>query len=222
MASDETNEYYWPMAGKSYVELMDEIMPFLSAAEQIVYQRLFRLSHVLGKPFAQCRYDELRELCGVSLSTLQRALRGLRTKKLVRTVWQSHGASTFHVQLLSTLPNRPAFLPRKRLKKNDGIGKIKKQPVYASFTAEDKELFLACKRSLSPHRLNAITEQAVEWLTEKWGGDPISFSDEILRDKVDELILRDVFGPERLEKYTDLFASLNFATGEGQSDRKKE
>jgi hypothetical protein len=103
------------------------------------------------------------------------------------------------------------------LKRSDGFGKIKKPPVYASFTAEDRELFLACKRSLSPHKLNAITEQAVEWLTEKWGGDPGSFSDEILRDKVDELILRDVFGPERLEKYSGLFASLDFVAGEGKS-----
>jgi len=222
MARDEIDEYYWSTAGKSYFEMMDEVMPFLNAAEQIVYQRLFRLSHVLGKSFAQCRYDELREMCGVSLSTLQRALRGLRTKKLVRTVWQSHGASTFHIQLLSTLPNRPAFLPRKRLNKSDAIGKIRKPPVYASFTAEDRELFLACKRSLSPHKLNAITEQAVEWLTEKWGGDPVAFSDEILRDKVDELILRDAFGPERLEKYTGLFVSLTFATGEGKSEKTEE
>jgi hypothetical protein len=108
------------------------------------------------------------------------------------------------------------------LNKSDGIGKIKKPPVYASFTTEDRELFLACKRSLSPHRLNAITEQAVEWLTEIWGGDPVSFSDEILRDKVDELILRDVFGPERLEKYASLFASLTFSTGDRKSEKIEE
>ena len=208
MDENENKNGFWIITEKAYLEMMDEIMPFLNASEQVVYQRLFRLSHVLGKSFAQCRYDELREMCGISLSTLQRALRGLRAKKLVRTVWQSHGSSTFHVQLLSTLPQRPAFLPRNSLGKTSTLGRVKKPPVYTSFTEEDRELFLACKRSLNPHRLNEITEKAVEWLTEKWGGEPASFNDEILRDKVDELVLKDVFGPERLEKYSGLFAFL--------------
>lgn len=221
MITKETSDLSWPLAGESYIEMMDDIMPYLNAAEQIVYQRLFRLSHVLGKSFTQCRYDELREVCGLSLSTLQRALRGLRAKKLVQTVWQSHGASTFHVQLLSTLPQRPAFLPKKSQKQNSSTGRLKKPPLYSSFTTEDRELFLACKRSLSPQRLNEITEQAVEWLTEKWEDNPVLFNDEILRDKVDELILKDAFGPERLGKYADLFTFLDFAEKENK-DRKCE
>ena len=87
-------------------------------------------------------------------------------------------------------------------------------------TAEDRELFLACKRSLSPQRLNEITEQAVEWLTEKWGGDPVLFSDEILRDKVDELVLKDAFGPERLGKYAGLFTFLDFARKEDKGNKR--
>jgi hypothetical protein len=81
--------------------------------------------------------------------------------------------------------------------------------LYASFTAEDRDLFLACKRSLSPQTLNRITEQAVEWLTEHSDGDPQAFSDETLRDKVDELVVREVFGPERQEKYAAVLSRVD-------------
>jgi len=40
---DEFVDLTWPTIGKAYVEAMDEVMPFLTVAEQIVYQRLFRL-----------------------------------------------------------------------------------------------------------------------------------------------------------------------------------
>jgi hypothetical protein len=69
-------------------------------------------------------------------------------------------------------------------------------------------LFLACKRGLSPARLNELTEEAVEWLTEQAAGDPNAFSDEALRDKVDELVLGEVFGVERRERYQHLFDRL--------------
>jgi hypothetical protein len=199
----------WASVGRAYLELMDDVLPFLSSAEQITYQRLFRLSHARGLPFARCRYAELAAQCGLSLSTLQRALRGLRTKRLVRTVWQSHGATTFHVQLLSTLPHRPAFLPRKRRAESPTLSGLRRPPVYESFSPEDRDLFLSCKRALSPVRLNELTEQAVDWLTEQAGGDPERFPDEMLRDKVDELIMQEVFGPERQERYRKLFAALD-------------
>lgn len=206
---DESAEVGWLTTGKAYIEVMDELLPFLTVAEQVVYQRLFRLSHVRGMPFARCRYAELGKLCGVSTSTLQRALRGLRAKKLIKTVWQSHGASTFHVQLLSTLANRPAFLPRKGQETKVRTVSVRTPPLHAAFTSEDRDLFLACKRSLSPQTLNRITEQAVEWLTERWDGDPQAFSDEALRDKVDELVVREVFGPERQEKYAEVLSRVD-------------
>jgi hypothetical protein len=199
----------WSTSGKAYIEVMDELLPFLTVAEQVVYQRLFRLSHVRGMPFARCRYTELCKMCGVSTSTLQRALRGLRAKKLVKTVWQSHGASTFHVQLLSTLANRPAFLPRKGQEARTRTVSVRTPPLHAAFTSEDRDLFLACKRSLSPQTLNRITEQAVEWLTDRCDGDPHAFSDEALRDKVDELVVREVFGPERQEKYAAVLSRVD-------------
>jgi hypothetical protein len=190
----------------AYIEAMDEIMPFLSVAEQTVYNRLLRLTHAKGLASTCCKYSDLVELCGISLSTLQRALRGLRAKKLIQTVWQSHGASTFHVHLLSTLPRRPAFFPKQTKATKQAVIQIPHPPICMSFSDEDRDLFISCKRALSPQRLNAITEQAVEHLTEEYGGEPSGFSDESLRDKVDELVMKEVFGPERQARYLSLFS----------------
>jgi hypothetical protein len=148
--------------------------------------------------------------CGISLRTLQRALKGLRQKQLVKTVWQSHGTTTFYVQLLSTLPHRPAFLPRQRrgAAPSPPPSQTMRPPVYDAFSPEDRDLFLACKRSLSPTRLNELTDHAVEWLTERADGDQEAFADDTLRDKVDELVFREVFGVERHERYERLFTRL--------------
>ena len=172
-------------------------------------RQILRLSHARRSPFAKCRYDDLATQCGLSLRTLQRALKRLKHKQLVKTVWQSHEATTFTVQLVFQLRHRPAFLPRQR-----SPGQLSpplamtKPPVFDAFSPEDRELFLTCKRSLSPEHLNALTEEAVEWLTEKADGDPSAFSDDVLRDKVDELVFREVFGVERRERYQALFEHL--------------
>ena len=42
---------------------------------------------------------------------------------------------------------------------------------------------MTCKRTLSPERLNTVTDEAVEWLSAQAHGDPTAFSDELLRDK---------------------------------------
>ena len=201
-------ERNWAEVVRLYCELMDELLPHLTPAEQVVYQRLFRRSHVRLNSFTKCRYEDLARECGVSLRTLQRALKGLKQKKLVKTVWQSHGATTFHVQLLSMLAERPAFLPRRR-----GLESIVRErpshpPVYDAFSPEDRDLFLSCKRGLSPARLNELTETAVDWLTERFHGDPNGFSDDLLRDKVDELVFQEVFGIERRQPYEHLFSHL--------------
>ena len=82
-------------------------------------------------------------------------------------------------------------------------------PIYDSFTPEDRALFIACKQRLGPTRLNELTERAVEWLTQRSGGDPDGFADDVLRDKVDELIFYEVFGPERRKPYEGYFMHLN-------------
>jgi len=200
----------WGEVVRAYCECMDDLFPYLTPAEQIVYQRLFRLSHVRQSSFTKCRYEDLAVQCGISLRTVQRALKGLRQKQLVKTVWQSHGTTTFHVQLLSTLTHRPAFLPRQRrgAAPSPPLSHTMRPPVYDAFSPEDRDLFLACKRSLSPGHLNELTEQAVEWLTERANGDPEAFADDLLRDKVDELIFREVFGVERGKHYERFFAHL--------------
>jgi hypothetical protein len=190
-----------------YQRLMDEVMPYLPVAEQVVYQRLFRLSHGRRSAYVQCRYEELAQFCGLSLRTLQRALKGLKQKQVVKTVWQSHGATTFTVRLPWELARKPAFLPRQErmLAPSPTRFALATPPVYDAFTPNDRELFLTCKRSLSPECLNTFTEEAVEWLSEQAHGDPTAFSDALLRDKVDELIFHEVFGPERQNAYSTLF-----------------
>jgi hypothetical protein len=184
---------------------MDEVIPHLPPAEQSLYHRLFRLSHVQCSGFCKCRYDDLARRCGLSLSTVRRAVKGLRAKNLIKTVWESKTGTTFVVQLLSTLPHRPAFLPRRGRDAVPPLLEPSRPPVYDAFSPEDRALFVSCKQHLGPARLSELTEQAVEWLTERCDGDPEAFSDELLRDKVDELIFYEVFGPERQRPYEHLF-----------------
>jgi len=206
----EQLEETWGEVLRAFCDLADDVLPYLPPAEQVLYLRLFRLSHARRSLFTKCRYEDLASQCGLSLRTLQRALKGLKHKQLVKTVWQSHGATTFTVLLVSQLRHRPAFLPRQRA--YDGRSPtpftITKPPVFDAFSREDRELFLTCKRSLSPEHLNDLTEEAVEWFAEKADGDPAAFSDDVLWDKVDELVFREVFGVERRERYQYLFEHL--------------
>jgi len=45
---------HWAEVVRAYCELMDKVIPYLPPAEQSVYQRLFRLSHVQQSPFTKC------------------------------------------------------------------------------------------------------------------------------------------------------------------------
>jgi len=201
---------HWGVVVRAYCELMDDVMPHLPDSEQIVYHRLFRLSHVRQSPFVKCRYDDLTEQCGLSLSTVRRAVKGLRAKKLIKTLWQSHSGTTFEVYLPSTLPHRPVFLPRHRRGRDvsPSLTQPSRPPVYHALSPEDRALFIDCKQRLGPARFNELTEVAVEWLSERANGDPEAFSDELLRDKVDELVFDEVFGPDRRKPYEGLFAHL--------------
>jgi hypothetical protein len=199
---------HWAAVVRAYCEVMDDVIPYLPLAEQSVYHRLFRLSHVQQSPFTKCRYEDLAAQCGVSVSTVRRAVKGLRMKHLLKTVWESKSGTTFVVPLLSTLPQRPAFLPRRGLGLSPPLQRSTRPPIYDAFTPEDRALFIDCKQRLGPKRLNELTEAAVEWLSERCGGDPEAFSDDLLRDKVDELIFEEVFGPERQRPYESLFEHL--------------
>jgi hypothetical protein len=199
---------HWAAVMRAYCELMDEVMPHLPPAEQSLYQRLFRLSHVQRSPFTKCRYEVLAAQCGVSLSTVRRAVKGLRTKRLLKTVWESKTGTTFVVQLLSTLSQRPSFLPRRGHAASPCLAPLSRPPIYDAFSPEDRALFVDCKQRMGPIRMNELTETAVEWLTERAGGNPETFTDEVLRDKIDELVFSEVFGPERRRPYEGLFIHL--------------
>jgi hypothetical protein len=121
-------------------------------------------------------------------------------------VWESKRGTTFVVELVSTLDRCPGWLPRRR--ENSPTLRPARPPIYDAFSPEDRALFLTCKQHLSPGRLHELTEQAVEWLTERAGGDAEAFADQLLGDKVDELILCEVFGLERQEQYRPLFTKL--------------
>ena len=199
---------HWAEIVHAYCELMDEVIPYLPLAEQSVYQRLFRLSHVQQSPFTKCRYEDVAAQCGVSVSTVRRAVKALRTKHLLKTVWESKSGTTFVVQLLSTFPHRPSFLPRRGRGAFPTLRQPSRPPIYDTFTPEGRALFIDCKQRLGPVRMNELTEAAVDWLTECCGGDPEAFSDDLLRDKVDELVFEEIFGPERRKPYEHLFAHL--------------
>jgi hypothetical protein len=108
------------------------------------------------------------------------------------------------------LARKPTFLPRKNSLDGPFPGAFAQSrlAVYDAFSPEDRDLFLTCKRTLSPKHLNALTEEAVEWLSERANGDPNAFSDDLLRDKVDELVFHEVFGVDRRERYQQLFDHL--------------
>src|SRR5207244_11002929 len=88
----------WAEVVQAYCQLMDDVMPHLPHHEQIVYQRLFRLSHVQQSPFVRCRYDDLAPQCGVSLSTVRRRLMVLGARHLVKTLCEIYSRMTFNVQ----------------------------------------------------------------------------------------------------------------------------
>jgi hypothetical protein len=199
---------HWAAVVRAYCQQMDEVIPYLPPGEQSVYQRLFRLSHVQQSPFTKCRYEDLAVQCGLSLSTVRRAVKGLRTKTLIKTVWESKNGTTFVVPLLSKLSHRPSFLQRRGLAAASSLAPLSRPPIYDAFSLEDRALFVDCKQRLGPKHMNELTETAVEWLTERAGGNPAVFADEVLRDKIDELVFYEVFGPERRRPYEGFFMHL--------------
>src|SRR2546425_11014010 len=92
----------WGVVVRAYCELMDDVMPHLPNNEQIVYHRLFRLSHVRQNAFVKCRYEDLAPQCGLSLSTVRRGGKGGRAKQLGKKGWRRDSRTTFHVQCLAT------------------------------------------------------------------------------------------------------------------------
>jgi hypothetical protein len=160
------------------LDVIDQILPYLTPSEQAVYLRLWRLTHAEAKPRCALRYEDLARLAHVSLSTLKRVLKKLAHRGLVQVEWQTKRASLFTVHLHSLSPSPTLDL---------GLS----PKLYDFFTNEDRSLFLSCKRSLSPHDQRALDQEA--------GGNPLL---------ADLLLFQRTFGPDRQRHYETVIAHL--------------
>ncbi len=175
------------MDERKYIDIMELVMPSLTPYEQVLYGRLFYLTHVQGKDQAAVRYEDLARACNLSLSAVQRTVRGLKAKKLIKTHWQRKHAMLFTVFLT---PARQRRLTTAR------------PSVLDLFSREDRELFLTIRRGLTQEERQAIEEAAAEWLEER------GLDESLLEDKRVELIVHERFGPARAAKYEHCFAPL--------------
>ncbi len=94
------------MDERLYFKVVHTILPYFAPAEQAVYMRLWRLSVATGQEFCHARYLELCEGANVSVSTLKRALAGLRAKGLVTVQWNAKRESLFTVATKSLAPQK--------------------------------------------------------------------------------------------------------------------
>jgi len=154
-------------------DLLSTVLPYLRPAEQAVYLRLWHLAG--GQGTCSVRYDDLCHSAHVSTSTLKRTLKTLTHKKLIKVTFQAKQATQFQVWERTLTPKGQPTL---------GFTQPK---LYDFFTAEDRSLFLSCKRALSPITLQSLEEEA--------GGDPY---------QLDLLIMSHVFGADRQQKYAHL------------------
>jgi hypothetical protein len=154
-------------------ELLRSVLPYLRPAEQVVYLRLWHLAG--GQGTCSARYEDIRQSANVSTSTLKRTLKVLTHKKLIKVTFQTKAATHFQVWERALTPkNKP----------NLGFTQPR---LYDFFTAEDRSLFLSCKRALSPPTLQDLEGEV--------DGNPY---------QLDLLIMQQVFGPARQQKYAHL------------------
>lgn len=159
-------------------DLFDQLLPYLTPSEQVVYLRLWRLTHAEDKTRCALRYEDLAKLSHVSISTLKRVLKKLAHRGLVQVEWQAKHASLFTVHVRTLSPSPTIDL---------GLG----PKLYDFFSDEDRSLFLSCKRTLSPHEQKALDIEA--------DGHPLT---------ADVLLFQRTFGPDRQRKYADLIEYL--------------
>ena len=165
---------------QQFAQLMTRVMPYLTPPEQSAYLRLWYESDQL---VTKIRYEDLARLCHLSLSAVQRVIKALRSRKLRQTTWDRNHATTFTLQII---PQTPKAIPFPTA-----------PAIYDQFTPEDRALFLVGKRSLSQADLAALEAEATTQT------DPT-----LVRDKLDELIMRRIFGPDRQQRYETLFLHL--------------
>ncbi len=167
------------MDDQQLAQIMSRVMPYLTPPEQSAYLRPWYASDNL---ITRMRYEDLAQQRHLSLSAVQRVIKSLRARKLLQTRWERNQATLFTLSLLPQPPTAVSF-PTPAL--------------YQHFTPEDRALFLVGKRALSQPELAALEAEAAELVPPA-----------LQRHKLDEPILRRVFGPERQQKYAALFLHL--------------
>ena len=135
-----------------------------------------RLWHLAGgQGTCSVRYADLCQSAHVSTSTLKRALKTLAQKKLLTVIFQAKQATRFQVWERPLIP------------KDQPVLGFTQPKLYDFFTPDDRSLFLSCKRALSPATLQSLEDEA--------GSDPY---------QLDILIMNQVFGVDRQQKYAHL------------------
>src|SRR5262245_14550052 len=86
-----------PSYSRALRDVVDQILPYLSPSEQVVYLLLWLLTQAEAKSRCALRYEDLARLAHVSVSTLKRVLKKLAHRNLVQVEWQSKRASLFTV-----------------------------------------------------------------------------------------------------------------------------
>ena len=142
------------------------------------------------------RYRVLAKECSptrpnrLSSESMGRTIRSLRQKGWISV--PNHPSRNVPTEFLITIPGE-----FKQETDND------QQPAYESFSKQDRDDFLLLKTGLGEKYISSKRDQAREYLSEQG-----SYSDAMLRDKTDELIMKDVFGPLRWPKCMPAFSYL--------------
>ncbi len=155
-------------------------------AENIGNQR-WRAAERYGALAQQCSPDPDKPL---SVKTIQVAVRSLRKKGWLQPT--AHPSRYTPTEFILSIPE-----PYQAEQGSD------QPPVHESFTPENREAFLMMKQAVQPEELGVIKEEARSWLQLRG-----KYNATTLRDKIDELIMRRMLGPDRAAECEDGFAYL--------------
>ncbi len=145
---------------------------------------------------AEERYGDLAKRCSpdaarpLSTKTIQRAIQGLRRKGwLTQPAPASRHTPTIFIL---TVPEE-----------HYALSGPDSPPAIESLSAENRELFLMMKKGIRAAEFAEFEEQARSWLIQRG-----KYNACMHRDKVDESIARENFGPDRMAECEPAFAYL--------------
>ena len=190
----DLNKYY-----TQSIHLTDRIMPSLQPSEQLVLLQIFSRTVGVGEDNCRLSHAILAELTGFGLRTIQNALKSLIDKGLI-TVVSPGKANTPSVYRFEFPVERQKLTRYQRdpeyILGESKLGGVKTTGIVARLDARDKEMLDIIMAELSPEEFSDYRRKAKEVL--KPG--------ESLDTKIQELVLLNKFGSERLKKYTQAIA----------------